>query len=104
MCKQKLETTEHILWECPLARNVWALVKGKIQKCNNEAQDFFLLFGFMVQSLDQRDLERWATVAWSIWNARNKVYFEHKQTHPRTILNGAKSLLDEYQKLMASQR
>ena len=52
LCQQKLETTGHILWEYPLARNVWALVKGKIQKCNNEARDFFLLFGFMVQSLD----------------------------------------------------
>ena len=69
LCKQKPETTRHILWECPLTRNVWALVKGKIQKCINEARDFFLLFGFMVQSLDQRDLERWATVAWSIWKA-----------------------------------
>ena len=49
----------------------------------------------------KRDLERWATVAWSIWNARNKVYFERKQTHRRTILSGAESILDEYQKLMA---
>ena len=63
LCKQKPETTGHILWECPPARNVWALVKGKTQKYNNEARDFFLLFGFMVQSLDQQDLERWATVA-----------------------------------------
>ena len=69
LCQQKTETTGHVLWECPLARNVWALVKGKIQKCSNEACDFFLLFGFMVQSLDQRDLELWATVAWAIWNA-----------------------------------
>ena len=104
LCKQKPETTGHILWECSLAMNVWVLVKGKIQKCNNAAQDFFLLFGFMVQSLDQQDLERWATVVWSIWNARNKVYFEQKQTHLRTILSGAEGLLDEYQKLMASQR
>lgn len=26
------ETTVHILWECPLAHNVWALVWGRIQK------------------------------------------------------------------------
>ena len=63
LCKQKPKTTGHILLECSLARNVWALVKGKIQKCNNEARDFFLLFGFMVPSLDQRDLQHWAIVA-----------------------------------------
>ena len=103
LCQQKPKTIGHILWECPLAKNVWALVKGKIQKWSNEARDFFLLFGFMVQSLDQRDLKLWATVAWSIWNAWNKVYFEQKQTHPRTILSGAEGLLNEYQKLMASR-
>ena len=56
LCQQTPETTRHILWECPLARNVWALVKGKIQKYSNEARDFFPLFGFMVQSLDQQGL------------------------------------------------
>lgn len=78
LCQQTLETTGHILWECPLARNVWALVKGKIQKCSNEARDFFLLFGFMVQSLNQQGLLLWAIVAWSIWNAQNNVYFKQK--------------------------
>ena len=51
LCKKK--TRDLRLQKCPLARNVWALVNGKIQKCSNEARNFFLLFGFMVQSLDQ---------------------------------------------------
>ena len=33
-------------------------------------------------------LERWATLAWSIWNARNKFYFGQRQVHPKSILNG----------------
>ena len=41
LCKQEPETTTHILWTCPLARNVWALIKGKIQKCSNGDSDFF---------------------------------------------------------------
>ena len=40
-CGQEDETTEHILWECPFARNVWALVRGKVQKSNFKTEDFF---------------------------------------------------------------
>ena len=102
-CCQEPETTGHMLWECPPVRNVWALVKGKTQKCSNEARDFFLLFGHMARILESCELERWAILAWSIWNARNKFYFEHKQVHPSLILNGAYGLLDEYQRLMQSR-
>ena len=43
ICRQHDETVAHVLWECPLARNVWAMVKGKLQKCNSEAQNFYTL-------------------------------------------------------------
>ena len=80
-----------------------ALVKGKTQKCSNEARDFFLLFGHKARALDSCELKRWAIPARSICNARNKFYFEHKQVHPSLILNGAYGLLDEYQRLMQSR-
>ena len=75
--------------------------KGETQKCSNEACDFFLLFGHMARTLDSCELECWAILAWSIWNARNKFYFEHKQVHPSLILNGAYGFLDE--RLMRSR-
>ena len=40
-CCQQLESAAHLLWECPFARNEWALCRGKIQKCSNHVQDFF---------------------------------------------------------------
>ena len=49
MCKQQRETVGHILWECPFARRVWALAKGKIQKSSASALNFFLLTQTMVQ-------------------------------------------------------
>ena len=55
-------TTEstHLLWECPFARNVWALCRGKLQKCHNSAQDIFMLFRCLLYKLQQQKLERWA--------------------------------------------
>ena len=58
-CCQSTESIEHVLWECSFARNVWALCRGKIQKCQNAAQDFFFLFRMMVDRLNQEELEQW---------------------------------------------
>uniref|UniRef100_A0A7N2LAI0 Reverse transcriptase zinc-binding domain-containing protein n=1 Tax=Quercus lobata TaxID=97700 RepID=A0A7N2LAI0_QUELO len=104
LCKQEPETTTHILWTCPFARNVWALIKGKIQKCSNGDSDFFLLFKQMQTKLSKQELETWAVTASALWNARNKVYFEQFQPQPHIIWEGARVLLEEYQSFMEAQR
>ena len=48
ICCQQLESVGHLLWECALARNVWALCQGGLQKCANSCCDFFLLFQMLV--------------------------------------------------------
>ena len=70
ICHQPRETVCHTLWECPLARNVWALVKGKIQKSVDQASDFLELTRSMLQRLPKEEMERWSVIAWAIWNAR----------------------------------
>ena len=77
ICQQEQETTSHVLWTCPFAWNVWAFMRGRVQKCSNEVDNFFLLFKKMQTALEANDLDRWAVTAWSIWNARNKYYFDH---------------------------
>ena len=104
VCCHHFETICHVLWECPFARNIWSLFRGTLQKCSNETEDFFLLFIMLQRKLDQRDLERWAITTWSIWNARNRFYFEHVQAHPKAMFDSAMGLLEEYQRLNAEQR
>ena len=65
--------------------------------------DLFFLFRALVEKLSVVELERWAVINWAIWNARNKYYFENTQTHPKGILSGALSFLQEYQTFMAAQ-
>ena len=43
ICQQQEETVAHVLWECPLARNVWGMVKGQLQKCNSKTPNFYIL-------------------------------------------------------------
>ena len=102
VCGQVDETVTHTLWECPLARNVWTLVRGKLQKCGAAAPNFHLLARQMVAKLMGPELELWAMVSRSIWNARNRYHFEAKQSQPSDILRGATSLLQVYQRLNSS--
>ena len=95
-CRQQPKTGAHLLWECPFARNVWSLSSGKVQKCRNEVWDFFQLFRALEEKLTMKELEQWATIAWGIWNARNRAHFEKIQTQPQTILDGSIDLLTSY--------
>ncbi|XP_030940521.1 uncharacterized protein LOC115965822 [Quercus lobata] len=89
LCCQQPETCAHFLWECPFARNVWAMMRGRVQKCSNGVQDFFQLFRIGGDKRSKGELEQWAVLSWAIWNARNKLYFEKVQTHPKLIMEGA---------------
>ena len=71
-CGQQDETTQHILWEYPFARNVWALVRGKLQKSSFVTEEFFMLARHMVHRLGGKDLELWAITSWSLWNTQNR--------------------------------
>ena len=62
------------------------------------------MFCYLIDKLPQLDLEKWAVIAWAIWNARNKFYFERFQVQPEYIHDGAISLLEECQRLTAAQR
>ena len=99
LCGQHDETTTHILWDCLFARNVWALVRGKLQKSRSGVLSFYELAQMMMTRLTTSELETWAMVSWSIWNARNKFHFEQVQTPPCVIFKGASSLLEEYKRL-----
>ena len=97
------ESTSHLIWESPMARNVWAISKGMVQKCSNQVQGFFQLFRMSKGKLTKTELERWATTSWAIWNARNKYYFEKVQMQPKSIMDHATVILEDYQRLAASQ-
>ena len=44
ICHHKSETVSHILWECPLARNVWAFLKAGLRSATTQPQIFSSFF------------------------------------------------------------
>ena len=79
ICQQEDETMLHALWSCPLARNVWALVRDKIQKWPNDiVTALFGLFNRACMECNIEEAEIWAMLYEPyIWNAKNKYYFEN---------------------------
>ena len=56
-------------------------------------EDFYILVRELMGVLTTKELEVWAIVSWSIWNARNRYLFDKKQSQPADILQGVLSLL-----------
>ena len=75
ICGQTDETVGHALWECPMARNVWAMAQRRLQKCGIVAQNFYRLVRQLEGKLTGKEMETWATVTWAIWSARNRFCF-----------------------------
>ena len=82
-----------------MARNVWAMVEGKLQKRSSYAEDFNGLVKELAPMLTKNEMEVWAVVSWAIWNAWNRYIFDRKQAHPSDTLRGAMTLLQDYQRL-----
>ena len=105
LCDYQEETTTHILWACPLARNVWALAPGKSQKMpNTEDAEFWDLTFALASANSIIELEDWTLLTWAIWNARNKFIFEGHQDHPSHIFHTPCTLFQEYQQITLRSR
>ena len=96
ICLQEDETTLHTLWQCPMARNMWALILGHMQKLPNHGGDFSLFMQKIFLDFSKDDTEDWAVITWAIWNARNRHVFDVIQSDPMVIKNGALSLQRDF--------
>ena len=96
VCTLQDETTIHALWQCPLARNTWALVQGRVQKLPNQGGDFSAFMLRMFQEFPRAALEEWAITLWAIWNAQNCFIHDQVQLSPSVIRTLAQDLDRDY--------
>ncbi|KAG6700691.1 hypothetical protein I3842_08G125100 [Carya illinoinensis] len=95
ICLQSAETTEHILWECPSARDVWALSNRKLQKASSHSPHFVEMFEHLVDSLGTEEMLTFAITSWNIWKIRNKVVFKGLFTHPSIVVQQTQQLVED---------
>jgi hypothetical protein len=96
MCGSEAESVGHALWSCGSAQAVWGSCSGPIQKCSVGAEEFFGVFAALCDKLEDKDLERFATVAHKIWSRRNRVVFGGAVLPPNILIKEAFDLVEEF--------
>ncbi|CAA7041304.1 unnamed protein product [Microthlaspi erraticum] len=105
LCQHELESINHILFECPQARLVWALSNVPSPEngfCSSLFENLNL-FGVMARKdvpEDIRSVPPW--VLWVLWKNRNAMVFEGKRFEPHEVVG--KAFDDARQWSMAQNR
>ena len=73
LCTRTKETAIHALWECSVARGVWAESTRRVQKSMGGQSDVLQLAMELLHKLSQEEFELFLVQAWLIWNQRNSV-------------------------------
>lgn len=100
MCGCDSETSGHILWSCDAARTVWGLCEGPIHKSSILVDNFFSIFCYLCNHLNDNDLELFTMLAHKIWIPRNRLVFDGLVQPPHCLLKGAIEELEEFQKTL----
>ncbi|KAG6674859.1 hypothetical protein I3842_15G068200 [Carya illinoinensis] len=90
ICKSEPETTNHVLWGCAAARDVWNQGYIKIQKMNYHNEQLFRIWVMLAQKLEKNELEEAAVTMRGIWTRRNELVHGKEFKHPTILSKGAK--------------
>lgn len=75
LCKSAPESELHSLWECGVARDVWADSVMKLQKFVVGQYDVLNLFKELLLCLNKEEFELFLVQAWFIWSQRNRITY-----------------------------
>ncbi|XP_075650028.1 uncharacterized protein LOC142620554 [Castanea sativa] len=72
-CRENDETTDHLLWSCPKAKEVWSFSKLAVSPSHARVNTFFdLLWGVTMKERGDEDVvAKLVCTAWAIWHNRN---------------------------------
>ena len=91
-----LESVVHALWECGLARDVWAGSLKILQKGGLGMVDMLQLMEYLMEQVESHDMEAVLVQAWLIWNQRNRVVHGGKFHDLGWLNNWVTDFLEEF--------
>ncbi|XP_042964700.1 uncharacterized protein LOC122298922 [Carya illinoinensis] len=93
ICLHPTETIEHTLWDCPSARDVWALSNRKFQKASTPSPSFAEKLESLEVTKETKELLLFAITTWNLWKRRNEAVFQGHLTHPSSVVNQSQQLV-----------
>ncbi|KAL3813976.1 hypothetical protein ACJIZ3_015244 [Penstemon smallii] len=97
ICGSDTEDVIHCLLSCQLARQVWALSGLSWRNYNWEGSDVRGWMLSLKSKMDAKDFNLGVLLCWSIWHARNKLFFEGNVPDAMAIISFARIYLEELQ-------
>ena len=96
--KQRPTFCGNVLW-----LTVWALACGKLPKQHVSSKEYQLVVKDLVKSLPREELEEWALLSWSIWNAQNSFIHEKSSIRPMVVYEKSLDLLKDFKQSQVFQ-
>jgi ribonuclease HI len=96
ICCREAESTFHVLWSCPAAKDVWGACGPKIQKMNSSYSDFKAVFTEIMGRCNTEETELCAVIAKGIWTRQNGVVFGEDLIHPDVLIREASNSLQQF--------
>lgn len=96
LCWKREETIFHCLWDCKVAKKVWALDSNFLKPIKVHYTDLASLFLEGVDKLNGNLIDWFLIVAWKIWSARNIVVMEKKLVEASIVFQRAASFYQEW--------
>ena len=72
ICGLELETSMRCLWDCPSARDAWAVGPKKFHKSSTEGTDFRQVMEEMCNTCSEEELQFFTGLARKLWFRRNE--------------------------------
>ncbi|XP_073360565.1 uncharacterized protein [Aegilops tauschii subsp. strangulata] len=88
LCKEEYDSWRHSLFECRMARCVWALGDEETLEhlISNRSDDARLWLFWLFESLNQQDLARVLITMWAIWWARRRAILDNEFQSPLSTM------------------
>lgn len=88
LCDEELDSWRHSLFECRMARCVWALGDEEILEhvISNRSDDARLWLFWLFDTMNQQDLARVLITMWAIWWARRRAIHDDEFQSPMSTM------------------
>lgn len=77
ICNQKVETIQHLVWNCGVTNDIWASTSVPTHKWSWLMNNLDQLWEKLVTTLERPDLENVAIILSFIWLKRNNLFSQN---------------------------
>jgi len=99
-CNLEEETTAHVIWFCPAAKDVWNAGHSIFHKCAFVEHSFLEIFQLCLGRFSRDEMDSFATIARRIWQRCNEMFFEGVVEHPNKSYANAVAVVDDFKRCL----